>query len=203
MPASQHQRTRAGARWCPEEEASWLSRLTFAYVEGLLRKGKTKALVMDDLWDVAESDRAADVAAKFQVRTAMRIEPIHSQAQALSQAQQGCPRDCRAYSHVLGDVGGGHGSAVAAKSQARPLTSTRHGWDAGSGRFVLVLCAGCCACSACASAVCSAEVLEGTRDELKAHQGLAWCAGWAGQCACCACCVSALCAAGGAGGHAG
>ena len=60
----------AGARWCPEEEASWFSRLTFAYVEGLLRKGKIKALVMDDLWDVAESDVAPKVAARFQVCSA-------------------------------------------------------------------------------------------------------------------------------------
>ena len=67
-PSSDVAHARAGARWCPEEEASWFSRLTFAYVEGLLRKGQTKALVMDDLWDVAEGDGAASVAARFQVR---------------------------------------------------------------------------------------------------------------------------------------
>ena len=37
-------------------------------MEGLLRKGKLKALVMDDLWDVAESDLAEKTATRFQVR---------------------------------------------------------------------------------------------------------------------------------------
>ena len=36
-------------------------------MEGLLRKGKPRALIMDNLWDVAESDLADKTATRFQV----------------------------------------------------------------------------------------------------------------------------------------
>ncbi|PRW61038.1 multidrug resistance-associated 1 isoform X8 [Chlorella sorokiniana] len=53
-------------RWCPEENAGFLSRLLFIFVGGLIKLGYRKALDADDLWDVAERDKAADVSKAFQ-----------------------------------------------------------------------------------------------------------------------------------------
>jgi hypothetical protein len=40
-------------RWCPEEEAGWLSRLFFAFANSLVSKGAKKHLEQQDLWDTA------------------------------------------------------------------------------------------------------------------------------------------------------
>ncbi|CAG9464562.1 unnamed protein product [Pedinophyceae sp. YPF-701] len=55
-----------GARWCPEEDASLLSRLGFFYMNGLMAKGYAQPLEMEDLWDVAHWDSPAPVAAQFE-----------------------------------------------------------------------------------------------------------------------------------------
>ncbi|KAL4446696.1 hypothetical protein ABPG77_007940 [Micractinium sp. CCAP 211/92] len=57
---------RPAGRWCPEEQAGFLSRLTFSYVGGLIRLGYRKTLNFDDLWDVAAEDGAASVSDAFQ-----------------------------------------------------------------------------------------------------------------------------------------
>ncbi len=48
-------------RWCPEESAGWLSKLLFVYVDGLIKKGSSKHLEQNDLWDVAHNNEAANV----------------------------------------------------------------------------------------------------------------------------------------------
>ncbi|PSC76242.1 multidrug resistance-associated 1 isoform X1 [Micractinium conductrix] len=57
---------RPPGRWCPEETAGFLSRLSFNYVGGLIQLGYRKTLQPEDLWDVAASDGAAAVADTFQ-----------------------------------------------------------------------------------------------------------------------------------------
>lgn len=59
-PSHAHEKTPTGGpctpgagRWCPEENASFLSRLLFLYVGGLVRMGYLKTLHQEDLWDVA------------------------------------------------------------------------------------------------------------------------------------------------------
>lgn len=59
-PSRAHEKTPTGGpctpgagRWCPEENASFLSRLLFLYVGGLVRMGYLKTLHQEDLWDVA------------------------------------------------------------------------------------------------------------------------------------------------------
>lgn len=51
--------------WCPEEAAGLLSRLFFCYVDGILRLGSRKALVQEDVWDLASRDQAQNVSAEF------------------------------------------------------------------------------------------------------------------------------------------
>ncbi|PRW33949.1 ABC transporter isoform A [Chlorella sorokiniana] len=57
---------RPPGRWCPEEAASFVSRLGFNYVGGLIQLGYQKTLVHDDLWDVAVEDAARTVSDGFQ-----------------------------------------------------------------------------------------------------------------------------------------
>ena len=45
-------------RWCPEENANVWSRLFFCYVDSILRLGYSKPLNQEDIWDLAERDRA-------------------------------------------------------------------------------------------------------------------------------------------------
>jgi hypothetical protein len=56
---------RPPGRWCPEESAGFLSRLTFAYVGGLISLGYRKTLLQEDLWDVAGGDSAQLVSDTF------------------------------------------------------------------------------------------------------------------------------------------
>ncbi|EFN56982.1 hypothetical protein CHLNCDRAFT_143584 [Chlorella variabilis] len=56
---------RPAGRWCPEEAAGLLSRLSFAYVGGLIHLGYRKTLNQQDLWDVAPCDAAHPVADSF------------------------------------------------------------------------------------------------------------------------------------------
>ena len=51
--------------WCPEENAGFVSRLLFLWVGGLLTLGAQKTLEHDDLWDIAENDKASRVSAAF------------------------------------------------------------------------------------------------------------------------------------------
>eukprot|EP00850_Spirogloea_muscicola_P009079 SM000050S17004 [mRNA] locus=s50:312640:321290:- [translate_table: standard] len=51
--------------WCPEEEASFISRVFFSYATSLIRLGNRKVLMIEDLWAVSKQDRAEVVAARF------------------------------------------------------------------------------------------------------------------------------------------
>eukprot|EP00850_Spirogloea_muscicola_P015101 SM000113S24057 [mRNA] locus=s113:209143:220544:+ [translate_table: standard] len=51
--------------WCPEEEASFISRAFFSYATSLIRLGNRKVLMIEDLWAVSKQDRAEVVAARF------------------------------------------------------------------------------------------------------------------------------------------
>lgn len=44
-------------RWCPEEDAGWLSRLFFFFANSLVDKGARKHLEQSDLWDIADQDQ--------------------------------------------------------------------------------------------------------------------------------------------------
>ncbi|KAF8057290.1 Abcc2 [Scenedesmus sp. PABB004] len=55
----------AQARWCPEEEAGWVSRLFFCYANGLVSRGARKHLEQDDLWSTAGSDDPARIWGAF------------------------------------------------------------------------------------------------------------------------------------------
>ncbi|WPT17490.1 Multidrug resistance-associated protein 1 [Picochlorum sp. SENEW3] len=64
-------------RWCPEEEAGTMSGLFFAWVGGLLKLGRQKALEQHDLWDIAHQDDAFRVSDSFRkqlISTADSIE---------------------------------------------------------------------------------------------------------------------------------
>lgn len=39
-------------RWCPVEEASWWSQLTYSFCSSLIKIGYRKPLQLDNLWDV-------------------------------------------------------------------------------------------------------------------------------------------------------
>ena len=51
-------------RWCPEDEAGWLSRLLFSFVSSLMVKGQH--LEQADLWDTSRVDQPAAVWGTFQ-----------------------------------------------------------------------------------------------------------------------------------------
>lgn len=53
-------------RWCPEENANWLSRLFFLYVNSLITKGAEKHLLQHDLWDVSHDDEPGRVYRRFE-----------------------------------------------------------------------------------------------------------------------------------------
>eukprot|EP00775_Hariotina_reticulata_P001784 gene1784-2118_t len=53
-------------RWCPEEEAGWLSRLFFAFANSLVSKGAKKHLEQQDLWDTAFQDDPARLWVNFE-----------------------------------------------------------------------------------------------------------------------------------------
>ena len=64
-------------RWCPEEEAGTVSGFLFAWVGGLLKLGRQKALEQHDLWDIAHQDDAFRVSESFRkqlISTADSIE---------------------------------------------------------------------------------------------------------------------------------
>ncbi|CAG9462430.1 unnamed protein product [Pedinophyceae sp. YPF-701] len=58
---------RAGRdRWCPEEKANFLSRLTFFYMNSLMALGYCQSLDQEDLWDVASFDAAPALAQEYE-----------------------------------------------------------------------------------------------------------------------------------------
>ncbi len=67
----------ARPRYCPEEEAGWLSRTTFWYVNSLMRLGAAKHLDAEDLWDVARQDEAARVTAAFDTQLRATASTAH------------------------------------------------------------------------------------------------------------------------------
>jgi hypothetical protein len=61
-------------RWCPEEEAGYVSSLLFSWVTGLLKLGNAKTLEAGDLWDVHTQDRADKVAAVLDKQWATQLK---------------------------------------------------------------------------------------------------------------------------------
>jgi ABC transporter transmembrane region len=56
----------SGVRWCPEESCSWFSKLWFLFPNSLMRLGASKTLEPDDLWDLARSNEASGIHAKYE-----------------------------------------------------------------------------------------------------------------------------------------
>ena len=56
----------AGGKWCPEKNASFLSRQLFMYMDELMKLGSTKHLELEDLWDVEDEDEADAITKQFE-----------------------------------------------------------------------------------------------------------------------------------------
>ena len=63
-----------GGRWCPEEEAGFVSSVLFSWVTGLLQLGNVKTLEAGDLWDVHHKDSADKVAAVLETQWASQMK---------------------------------------------------------------------------------------------------------------------------------
>lgn len=59
----------------PEDGASWVSRLLFAYATPLVRLGGQRPLETDDLWPVSPRDASAGVATSFRAALAASATP--------------------------------------------------------------------------------------------------------------------------------
>eukprot|EP00210_Caulerpa_lentillifera_P002714 g2594.t1 len=68
--------TSAG-KWCPEEEAGFLSRFFFTYMNSLIDLGMTKHLVQEDLWDISDRDEAGTINEKFETQLKKTKDEIH------------------------------------------------------------------------------------------------------------------------------
>ena len=55
-----------GDHWCPEEDASLLSKLFFAFCNSLMTLGAQKTLNQEDLWSLASCDEASAIVATFE-----------------------------------------------------------------------------------------------------------------------------------------
>ena len=53
---------------CPEAKANIFSKLTFWWMNGLMKSGYKKALEMTDLWDLREAEKAHNISIKFEER---------------------------------------------------------------------------------------------------------------------------------------
>jgi hypothetical protein len=69
----------AGARWVPEEDANWISKAFFAFVNGLVSKGAAKHLEQGDLWSTARKDEPGKVWAQFEAALAKTATPAAPQ----------------------------------------------------------------------------------------------------------------------------
>ncbi|KAK9823545.1 hypothetical protein WJX72_003616 [[Myrmecia] bisecta] len=67
---------RQAGRWCPEEDAGWVSRMFFLYVDGLVKLGSQKHLVQEDVWDVAHCNDAPAVARQFAVHLESTVDEV-------------------------------------------------------------------------------------------------------------------------------
>ncbi len=58
---------RAGKdRWCPEEQAGFLSTITYSYATSLVKLGCKKTLLAGDLWDMSQWDEARTISSRIQ-----------------------------------------------------------------------------------------------------------------------------------------
>lgn len=51
-------------RWCPEEQAGFLSTLFYTYATSLVKLGYKKTLLADDLWDMSRWDEARTISSR-------------------------------------------------------------------------------------------------------------------------------------------
>lgn len=65
-------------RWCPEENATFLSRLFFTWVDSLLTQGLNKPLQHDDLWDLSTQDSSLLVSSNFDYNLKSTIDDVRA-----------------------------------------------------------------------------------------------------------------------------
>ena len=63
-------------RWCPEEEAGWLSWLYLGFISSLVKKGYSKPLRQEDLWALPQAEEAASQCPRFGKALASTVDPI-------------------------------------------------------------------------------------------------------------------------------
>ncbi len=84
-------------RWSPEENANLWSKLTYSYVNGLIKLGYTQPLHQHHLWDMAHKHEAAHVANSFQAaynptRHSVTTPYVRLLTQCSMQAIPNCPQ---------------------------------------------------------------------------------------------------------------
>lgn len=80
----------SGPRWCPEEDAGFLSTAFFYYVNSLMALGYQKHLEADDLWTLCRRDKAQVVVDTFQRLMESTMKPVTSPQ--VSHVMPGCIR---------------------------------------------------------------------------------------------------------------
>lgn len=65
-----------GNRWCPEEEAGWVSWLFFGFVGGLVERGYRKPLRQEDLWALPRTEETDLQCRLFDAALKATIDPI-------------------------------------------------------------------------------------------------------------------------------
>ena len=63
-------------RWCPEEEAGWLSWAIFGFVGSLVEKGYGKPLRQEDLWALPRAEEASLQCRLFDAALTASIDPV-------------------------------------------------------------------------------------------------------------------------------
>lgn len=63
-------------RWCPEEEAGWLSWLLFSFVGSLVEKGYSKPLRQEDLWALPRAEETSLQCDLFDVALTASVDPV-------------------------------------------------------------------------------------------------------------------------------
>ncbi|KAK9817530.1 hypothetical protein WJX74_009211 [Apatococcus lobatus] len=79
QPLLQQRQTEGDAardRWCPEEEAGWLSWLFFGFVSGLVEKGFQKPLRQEDLWNLPQGEETSLQCRSFEQALKATIDPL-------------------------------------------------------------------------------------------------------------------------------
>ncbi len=81
-----------GKRWCPEEEASWVSWLYLGFISTLVDKGYRKPLRQEDLWSLPRTEETDVQCRLFDAALEATKDPVSAPQVCLAAAFQG---DCR------------------------------------------------------------------------------------------------------------